>query len=134
MSESTDRWSWVLGVVGAIALANGLWGMFGSVSWYEWIAKDTGPLNVHMVRDIGEAFSTVGLALIWAARTPRWRVPLTGVAALFLGMHALGHVYEISVGELGADHWVEDIPGVFLPGAFFAWLTFHFSRSPHGET
>ena len=125
-----DGWGWFLLVTGTLSLVNGAWGLFGSQSWYEAIAVDTGPLNVHFVRDIGEIFLTLGGALVWAAYAPRWRAPLTGVVSLFLAFHALGHVYEIAVGELPAHHWLEDLPGVFLPGVLFPWLTWHFLKAP----
>ncbi len=130
MSTRLDGWGWLLLVFGVASLANGLWGMFAAPHWYANVAADTGPFNQHFVRDIGEAYGTVGGALIWAAFAPAWRGPLCGVAAMFLGLHAVGHVYEIAMGELDAHHWIEDLPGVFLPGALFVWLTFRFLRAP----
>ncbi len=132
-TPSLDGIGWLFVVFGGLFAASGLWGMFASAHWYETIARDTGPLNVHFVRDIGEAYGTVGFALLWGAFVPRWRAPLCTVATLFLGLHAVGHVYELLVGELPAHHWLEDLPGVFLPALLFGALTFHLLRRAREE-
>ena len=77
-----DALGWVLLVFGLIALANALWMLIGPMGWYEDLpagVPDTGPFNPHFVRDIGCAFLAVGLALVWAAFVPRFRLPLVGV-------------------------------------------------------
>lgn len=113
---------WVLLLLGVGAGANGLIMLFDSVAWFGLIATDTGALNVHLVRDVGEAYATVGVALVWAALRPAVRGPLAAVAAVFLVLHSLGHVYETSVGELPPDAWLADVPGVHLPAAVVAAL------------
>jgi hypothetical protein len=64
--------------------ANGLWMLLAPRSWYYGLPAripDTGPLNVHFVRDIGAAFLTLGIAFCLPLRGPRnieawcWRRP-----------------------------------------------------------
>ena len=70
---------------------------------------------MHFVRDIGCAFLTVGVTLTWAWRTPRFRLPLVGVAAVFFTAHAVLHVYDTASGAVDPHHWWLDLPGVYLP-------------------
>jgi hypothetical protein len=99
---------------------NGLFMLFTSEAWFVRIAAATGPFNVHLVQDVGAAYLTSGVAAVWAARAPRWRVPLAAAAALFLGLHGAIHVVEVLRGIQPAAHLVEDFPGVYLPALLLA--------------
>jgi hypothetical protein len=128
MSErKLDRWGWLFVVLGAITLANSLWMLAGPMHWYTDLpaaVPDTGPFNAHFVRDIGCAFLATGAALVWAAYSTRFRLPLACIAALFLVAHALLHIYDTVRGALGHDHWWLDLPGVYLPGVILGWAAF----------
>ena len=53
------------------------------------------------------------------------------VSALFLGAHALLHIYDTVVGNLPHSHWWLDLPGVYLPALLLgvaAWA----HRAPRG--
>ena len=106
---------WLLGLLN---LGNGLWMLLSPASWYHHLpagVPDTGPLNFHFVRDIGAAFTTMGVALLVAApQAPRRRGVLLAVA-LFYVLHAVVHVGDLLSGRLNAGHWALDFPGVFLP-------------------
>jgi len=129
MSERRDRAGWLLLVLGVGAAINGVWMLLDAVRWFGLIAAVTGDLNVHLVRDVGAAYVTVGVALVWAAQRPRARLPLTATAAVFLGIHAAGHVFETATGALPADHWLADAPGVYLPALLTFALAVHFARA-----
>lgn len=123
MTERLDRMGWLLLVLGLGAIANALWMLAGPMHWYTDLpaaVPDTGPFNHHFVRDIGCAFLTVGVAQVWAAFASHWRVPLVGLAALFLVAHALLHLYDTFVGNLPHSHWWLDFPGVYLPALILA--------------
>jgi len=113
---------WLLGLLN---LANGLWMLLSPETWYHHLpagVPDTGPLNVHFVRDIGAAFTTIGVAFCVAAPTaPRRRAVLLA-ATLFYGLHALVHVADLVSGRLHAEHWLIDLPGVFLPAIVLGLL------------
>ena len=122
-----DRLRWLLYGLGAVTLANALWMLAGPQHWYTDIpvgVPDTGPFNPHFVRDIGCAFLTTAIALLWAARSPRFRLPLVAIAATFLAAHAILHAYDTLRGALGHDHWLLDLPGVYLPGILMPWIAF----------
>jgi hypothetical protein len=113
-----DRWGWVFVVLGIGLIANALWMLAGPMHWYRELpaaVPDTGPFNPHFVRDIGCAFLTTGVALVWAAFRRDYRFPLSVVAAIFLVAHALLHTYDTLRGYLDHTHWALDLPGVYLP-------------------
>lgn len=108
-----DRW--VLLLLGAGTVVNGLFMLLTSEGWFTRIAAYTGPFNVHLVQDVGAAYLTAGIAALWAARAPAFRLPLATSAALFLGIHGLIHLVEVARGVQPAVHLLEDFPGVYLP-------------------
>jgi len=118
---------WIILVMGVGAILNALWMLAGPMHWYTDLpaaVPDTGPFNPHFVRDIGCAFLATGVALVWAFFSPRFRLPLVAIGSLFLAAHAILHAYDTLRGALGHDHWLLDLPGVYLPGILlpiFAW-------------
>ena len=114
--------TWILLLLGIGGTVNGLFMLFTSEAWFASIAADTGPFNAHLVRDVGAAYVTSGIASIWAARVPRWRTPLAAAAALFLGMHGLIHILEVANGVQPPVHLLEDFPGVYLPALLLAGI------------
>jgi hypothetical protein len=95
---------------------------------------DTGPFNAHFVRDIGCAFLATGAALVWAFMSPRFRLPLVSIAALFLAAHALLHAYDTLRGALGHDHWWLDLPGVYVPGILLPLIALRLAREDSRRT
>jgi len=127
-----DPLGWLLVVFGVLTLGNALWMLAGPLHWYTDLpaaVPDTGPFNPHFVRDIGCAFLATGIALIWAARSPRFRLPLVGTAAVFLAAHAVLHVYDTLRGALEANHWLLDLPGVYLPGVLLPVVALRLARA-----
>jgi len=127
-----DPLGWLLIVLGVLTLGNALWMLAGPQHWYTDLpaaVPDTGPFNPHFVRDIGCAFLTTGVALIWAARSLRFRLPLVSVAGLFLAAHAVLHFYDTVRGALGHDHWLLDLPGVYLPGILLPVIAIRLARA-----
>ena len=101
-----------LGLAGAL---NGLVMLCWPEPWFTAIASDTGPFNAHLVRDVGAAYVTSGLASVFAARRPAWCTPLAAAAAGFLALHGWVHVQEVLTGAEPATKLLEDFPGVYLP-------------------
>ncbi len=121
-----DLWSLVLGLFAAGNLANGLWMLGDPVGWYLILpagVPDFGPMNEHFVRDIGCAFSVLGLALGAAAFLPHLRVAACAAVTAFYGMHSLVHVWDTARGLVGPEHWAIDFPAVYLPTIVLVGLT-----------
>ena len=119
---------WLLLLLGAIFLVNGLIMLAAPGPWFARIAADTGAFNPHLVRDVGAAYATSGIAAIWAARAPHWRAPLATTAALFQGMHGAIHVFDVFAGLLAPSHLLEDFPGVYLPTLVLIGIALHSLR------
>ena len=113
---------WIFGLAG---IGNALWMLADPAGWYRNLpaaVPDTGPLNLHFVRDIGCAYAAVGLGLCAAAELPSMRRGALFAATLFYAFHALLHVADIVAGRLPAEHWLIDLPGVFAPALLLAAL------------
>lgn len=124
MKRSTS--SLVLVLFASVNFLNALWMLLAPASWYRDLpaaVPDTGPLNVHFVRDIGAAFATMGAALLWAAYRPELRLPMLGLVTIFYGLHALEHAFDTVTGALPASHWAIDFPAVYLPAIALAVST-----------
>lgn len=115
----------VLAFWGALWLGNALWMLADPAGWYAGVdgVSNSGPYNPHFVRDIGLAYLTVALLVFGAIQWPRHALPLLGAGTLFLGLHALLHVWDIAAGRLPMEHILMDMPGVFLPPLVAALLT-----------
>ncbi len=113
---------WILGLTN---LANGLWMLLAPAGWYHDLpagVPDTGPLNLHFVRDIGAAFTTIGLAFCAAAPHAHRHRGVVLAAAAFSVLHGVIHVTDLAAGRLPAHHWLTDLPGVFLPAVLLVVL------------
>ena len=113
-----DSWTVVLWVLAAVNLANGMWMIVGPEAWYFGIpaaVPDTGPLNLHFVRDIGAVYVTMAAALAWAGARSDYRAPLVAIVLLFHVLHGAEHALDTLAGRLPASHWLIDFPGVYLP-------------------
>jgi hypothetical protein len=127
----SDPWTWVFLVSGLGNLGNGLWMLAAPAHWYTTLpaaVPDFGPLNEHFVRDIGSAFTMLGVALVWGAFRSAVRVPVLVLVTLFDGLHALVHVFDTSRGLVGREHWAIDFPAVYLPTVVLVVLTIVLAR------
>ena len=138
MSETNKRdgWGLVLLMLGLGMLGNGIWMLLDPGHWYQELpagVPDYGPLNIHFVRDIGCAFITVGIALVWGARRPAFRFPLTVMATTFLVAHAVPHVHDTLRGIVDSDHWWLDLSGVYTPAVLLVVACFQIQQQNPSE-
>ena len=133
----------VLWTLAVIAGGNAIWMLIDPATWFETLpgVVHTGPFNVHLVRDVGCAYLSVGVALALAACWPRAAFPLLVLVALFLSLHAALHVWDIASHRLPSSHVLTDLPLVFLPAPLSIvmalwvrseWVTAYDSRTPAG--
>ena len=112
-------------VMGLGLFANGVYMFVASESWYHLKilgVEDTGPMNIHFIRDLGVVYAIVGFGLLWSSvNLARCQIVHIGVTMFLLG-HALEHVLEILMGDLPHSHWYIDAGGVFVPAALFTVL------------
>ncbi len=121
-----DAWTWIFALSGLGNLVNGLWMLADPGHWYATLpaaVPDFGPLNEHFVRDIGSAFTMLGIGLVWATFRPAAQLPVLVLVTLFHGLHALVHVWDTARGLVGPEHWSIDFPPVYLPTLVLLTLT-----------
>lgn len=127
----SDPWTIVLGLFALGNLATGAWMLVDPVHWYFTIpaaVPDFGPLNEHFVRDVGCAFVVQSALLAGAALVPAWRVPGCAMVALFYVLHAAVHVLDTARGLVGPDHWLIDLPAIYVPAVILVGMTWHLAR------
>ena len=127
-----DPWTLVLGLFGLANLANGIWMLVDPAHWYTTLPADVpdfGPLNEHFVRDIGCIFTLLGGGLLASAFVPSLRVIACGAAAGFSVLHALVHVLDTLRGLVGTEHFLIDLPGVYLPALVLTAMTLWLARA-----
>jgi hypothetical protein len=116
--------AWLLGwLLGLGLAANGLVMMDIPDAWYANVpgAVDTGPFNAHFVRDVGAIYVTCGAAFLWFAASPPAR-PAAQIAAAFLAIHGLIHLWDAVAGREAATQLLSDAPAVFLPPVLAIWI------------
>lgn len=110
-------------IVGLAMAANGVVMLAIPATWYGLVpgVADSGPLNVHFVRDIGCAYLVSGGSLIWlGCAAAAWPAALAGAA--FLAAHALVHLSDAAAGRESLGHLMRDLPSVFAPAVLAVWL------------
>lgn len=106
----------------ALILANGLAMMLAPSFWYLATpgVPETGPLNVHFVRDIGAAYLAVVVAIVLLLRGLVTKRALIGVAAVFMVAHAGFHLVDTLMGHGAHGSGLAlELVGVYLPGLLF---------------
>jgi hypothetical protein len=130
-ADRRDAWFWALAIFGIGNLVNAAWMLADPAGWYTNLpaaVPNTGPLNLHFVRDIGCAFAVMGCGLLVAAARPALRVAMLGTVSLFYVLHALVHVTDTIAGRLPPSHWTIDMPGVYVPALIMLALTWVAAR------
>lgn len=109
--------------LGFVLVANGLFMLVDPAVWYAHVpgVPETGPLNPHLVRDVGCAYVVAGVALIGYAFEERLRAAALA-GALFLTLHALVHVADAAAGRGHVDHALVDFITVLAPAVVALWL------------
>ncbi len=119
----------ILRFSGMLATLAGLFAYLAPLAFHELLAEYTGAPNAHLVRDVGAAYIAAGVALWWAALAPAWRAPLVTVAAVFLLLHAGGHLIDLFSGHVQWSHLLIDSIQVFLPAMFVCGLALYFLKN-----
>jgi hypothetical protein len=118
----------VLILFGSGNLINASWMLASPISWYTKLpagVPDFGPLNEHFIRDLGAMFLVSGALLVYAALREAWRKFAVTLNLGWYAVHALIHVYDTLRGAVGKEHFLIDLPLVYVPTlllAIVAWL------------
>jgi len=117
-------------ILAAVMAGNGVYMFIDPPGWYAAVpgVPDTGPLNLHFVRDIGIGYFTAGTALAWSALGAGWRA--SALAAMFIGLHSLLHIGE-TIGGHHHDVLLNEIAAVHLPAVLAVAISI-FQRRANG--
>jgi multisubunit Na+/H+ antiporter MnhG subunit len=118
MTERAMRTTLVL--IGAFHLVLGAIALIAPETFFERIGEYA-QRNDHYVGDVGSFYAASGIALLLAVRRPSWRVPLLVTGALWYGLHALNHAFDVGVAESDA-RGVADTVLLAVGGAGSAYL------------
>ena len=118
-------------VLGAAAIANGLYMLAGPIAWYQSVpgVTTTGPFNQHFVRDIGLIFLLIGTSFLIGAAKPGMRLLLWATPTIWLSGHALFHLWEVAAGISEHSTMVRDFAAVTLPAILGMAVTFWAART-----
>jgi hypothetical protein len=111
----------VLLALGAFHLVLGGWQLVAPGSFFEHIGR-YGVENTHYVGDIGSFTLAFGIALLLAAGRPSWRAPLLALGALWYGLHAINHLFDIDENEISNARGVADTVLIAIGAGLLAWL------------
>jgi hypothetical protein len=90
----------VLVAIGGFHLALGILALVAPGAFFSEVGH-YGLRNDHYVGDVGAFYAASGIALLIAIGKPSWRAPLLATGALWYGLHALNHLFD--VGEARSD-------------------------------
>jgi hypothetical protein len=118
MSERELRATLV--VAGLVTLALGALALVAPDTFFDEIGR-YGSKNTHYVGDVGAFQAAAGIGLLLAVNRPSWRAPLLWVGAVWFGLHALNHLFDI--GEARSDaRGIFDTVSLALLGVGSAYL------------
>jgi hypothetical protein len=89
-----------LALSGAYLLASGLLALIAPDTFFDDIGR-YGVENSHYVGDVGAFLAAAGIGVLLSVKRPAWRAPLLWVGAVWFGLHALNHLFD--VGEARSD-------------------------------
>lgn len=84
----------VLAITGAYLLASGLLALIAPGTFFDDVGR-YGVENSHYVGDVGAFLVASGVGVLLAVNRPSWRAPLLWVGAVWFGLHALNHLFDI---------------------------------------
>lgn len=118
LTEPTLRTT--IGLLGAFHVLEGLYMLLAPGSFYSRIGT-YGPENTHYVGDVGSFVLAFGIALLLAVGRPSWRTAVLAVGALWYGVHAVNHLFDIGEARSSARGVIDTLL-LALGAALLAWL------------
>ena len=110
----------VLVVLGVIQVASGTLALVAPGTFFDEIGR-YGVENQHYVGDVGAFVLAFGIAVLVAAQRPSWRVPVLVLGALWFGLHALNHAFDVDEARSDA-RGIVDTGYIAIGALLFAYL------------
>jgi hypothetical protein len=114
-------------VFGLINLITGALLFFAPDYFFDHIGP-YGVQNNHYLGDLGAFYLAAGAGLLIAVRRPSWRVPLLAVSAVWYGLHAVNHLFDIDQNDRSDARGIGDTILIAIGAAALAYLARAASR------
>ena len=113
-------------VLGLLNAVSGAMALIAPGTFFDEVGR-YGIENSHYVGDVGAFVLAFGIAVVVAAQRPSWRVPVLALGALWYGLHAINHAFD--VGEARSDaRGIVDTLYIGLGALLFAYLAWAAAR------
>jgi hypothetical protein len=121
----------VLVLVGIYHVAQGALALIDPGTFFDEIGR-YGVENDHYVGDNGAFVLAFGIAVLVAVSRPAWRGPVLALGALWYGLHAINHAFD--VGEARSDaRGIADTVALAVGAVFSAYLAWVAARLEAGR-
>ncbi len=118
MTERTLRI--VIVALGLYHAATGLLALLAPGTFFEEIGR-YGAENLHYVGDVGAFTAAYGIGLLIAASRRAWWAPLLALGAIWYGLHALNHAFDVDEARSDARGLIDTL--LLAAGCLaLAWL------------
>jgi hypothetical protein len=111
----------VLLALGAFHVLFGVWQFFAPGSFFEHIGR-YGAENTHYVGDVGSFTLAFGIAVLLAAGRPSWRAPILALGAIWYGLHAINHLFDIDENRISDARGAADTILIAIGAGVLAWV------------
>ncbi len=119
----------VLIVLGVVQVASGALALVAPGTFYDEVGR-YGVENQHYVGDVGAFVLAFGIAVLIAAQRPAWRVPVLALGAIWYGLHAINHAFD--VGDARSDaRGIVDTIYIGIGALLYAYLARAAARVRH---
>jgi hypothetical protein len=114
-------------VFGVINLVTGALLFFAPDYFFDHIGP-YGIENKHYLGDVGAFYLAAGAGLLIAVRQPSWRAPLLAVAAVWYGLHAVNHLFDIGDNNRSDSRGISDTVLIAIGAAALGYMARAASR------
>ena len=116
----------VLVVLGVLNAASGAFALIAPGTFFDEVGR-YGVENEHYVGDVGAFVLAFGIAVLVAAQRPSWWVPVLALGALWYGLHALNHAFDVDEARSDARGIVDTLY-IWVGALLFVYLTWAAAR------
>ena len=111
----------VMLAIGLFHVLLGGWQFLAPGSFFEHIGR-YGAENTHYVGDVGSFTLAFGIAVLLAAGRPTWRAPILALGAIWYGLHAVNHLFDIDENRISNARGAADTILIAIGAGALAWL------------
>ena len=111
----------VMLAIGLFHVLLGGWQFLAPGSFFEHVGR-YGAENTHYVGDVGSFTLAFGIAVLLAAGRPTWRAPILALGAIWYGLHAVNHLFDIDENRISNARGAADTILIAFGAGALAWL------------